>query len=306
MSGISAEERARRIAGQPLELVGRRRGFFRGTIASIRDIVVQHELIGLLVRRELRARYKDSTLGIAWSLVRPLAQLLIYYFAIGGLLGLARQIPSFAIFVFIGLTIWTLFVEIVSKGTTSIIANAGLVKKVYLPREVFPLGTAGSSFFGFGVQVLILFAATLVFGEFPLTADLLYAVLAVVLVSVFGLALSLVLSALTVYLRDIEHLVEVVIVVLFWASPIVYSYAFVHNFVSGTLLEQIYLANPITLAVLGMQRGIWVAGAEQEGVVNWPPDLALRMWVSLAISLLLLWLAQRIFARLQGNFAQEL
>ena len=306
MSGISAEERARRIADQPLELVGRRRGFFRGTVSSIRDIVVQHELIGLLVRRELRARYKDSTLGIAWSLVRPLAQLLIYYFAIGGLLGLARQIPSFAIFVFIGLTIWTLFVEIVSKGTTSIISNAGLVKKVDLPREVFPLGTAGSSFFGFGVQVLILFAATLVFGEFPLTADLLYAVLAVVLVSVFGLALSLVLSALTVYLRDIEHLIEVVIVVLFWASPIVYSYAFVHDFVSGTLLEQIYLANPITLAVLGMQRGIWVAGAEQEGVVNWPPDLALRMWVSLAISLVLLWLAQRIFARLQGNFAQEL
>lgn len=306
MSEISADERAQRIAALPLAPVGQRRGFFRGSIASVRDILTQRELIGLLVRRELRARYKDSTLGIAWSLVRPLAQLLIYYFAIGGLLGLARQIPSFAIFVFVGLTIWTLFVEIISKGTVSIISNAGLVKKVYLPREVFPLASAGSSFFGFGVQLVILLAATLIFGQFPLTGDVLYAVLAIVLISVFGFALSLVLSALTVYFRDIEHLVEVVIVVLFWASPIVYSYAFVHNFVAGSVLEQIYLANPITLAVLGMQRGIWVAGAAQEGVTNWPPDLALRMWVSLAISLVLLWLAQRIFARLQGNFAQEL
>jgi ABC-2 type transport system permease protein len=306
MSDSSADDRARRIAALPLLPVVHPRGWFRGTGASLKDIWSQRELIWLLTNRELKARYKNSSLGVLWSLVRPLAQLLIYYFAIGQVLGVARSIPSFAIFVFVGLTIWTLFTEIVGKGTTSIINNSGLVKKVNLPREVFPLASAGSAYFSFVVQLVILLIATVVFGQFPLTPDVLYALLAVVLISVFGVAIAMFLSAVTVYLRDIEHLVEVALVILFWASPIVYSYNFVNNVIAGTWLEPIYLANPITLAVLGMQRGLWVAGAQQEGVVNWPPDLALYMWIALAASLVLLWFSQRVFARLQGNFAQEL
>ncbi|HEV7742771.1 MAG TPA: ABC transporter permease [Pseudolysinimonas sp.] len=308
MTDSIAEQRSRRIATLPLAPVGRPRGFIVGTLASLRDIWGQRELIRLLVRRELRARYKDSSLGLLWSLMRPLAQLLIYYFAIGQVLGVARSIPSFAIFVFVGLTAWTLFTEIVSKGTTSIIANAGLVKKVYLPREVFPLANAGSAYFGFAAQFVILLIAAAVFGQFPLTPDVGYALLALLLITVFSLALSLVLAGVTVYLRDIEHLVEVVLIVLFWASPIVYSFQFVHHFLADKYawLETVYLANPVTLAVLGMQRGLWVAGGEQQGVVNWPPDLAVRMWVAVGVSVVLLWLAQRIFSRIQGNFAQEL
>jgi ABC-2 type transport system permease protein len=306
MSDQAADDRAQRIASLPLVTVGRPAGFFRGTARSIHDIAQHHELIGLLVRRELKSRYKDSALGLLWSLVRPLAQLLIYYFAIGGVLGLARQIPSFAVFVFVGLTVWTLFVEIVSKCTTSIISNAGLIKKVNLPREVFPLSSAGSAFFSFAIQLLILLIATVVIGEFPLTPDVLYAVGAVILITVFSVALGLFLSAVTVYLRDIEHLVEVAIVVLFWASPIVYSYTFVNNVLAHTPLEEVYLANPITLAVLGMQKGLWIAGSAQQHVTNWPPDLAVRMLVATLVSVALLWVSQRIFTRLQGNFAQEL
>lgn len=306
MTESGAAERAARIATLPMVQVGRSQGFFRGTSRSIREIWAQRELLSLLVRRELKARYKDSSLGVVWSLVRPLTQLLIYYFAVGQILGVARLVPDFAIFVFVGLTGWTLFTEIVGNGTKSIITNGGLVKKVYLPREIFPLASVGGALFSFAMQFLILITATLVLSRFPLTPDLPYALLGVVLIIVFGTALAIMLAALTVYLRDLEHLVEVILAVLFWASPIVYSYRFVSDAISGTLLEQLYLANPVTVAILGMQKGLWLAGSLAEEGVVWPPDLALRMWIALAVSFAMLWISQRIFARLQGNFAQEL
>jgi ABC-2 type transport system permease protein len=294
------------MSSETLQPVGQQTRFLRGTWSSIADIWAHRELLALLVRRELKARYKDSSLGILWSLVRPLAQLLIYYFAVGQILGVARNIPGFAIFVFVGLTAWTLFTEIVSAGTTSIVNNSGLVKKVYVPREIFPLSSVGGALFNFFVQLVILVVATVAFGQAPWNVNLLYAPLSVCILVVFGTALAIVLSAVNVYLRDVQHFVEVALLILFWASPIVYSYKFVADALQGNWLEQIYLANPITIAVLGMQKALWVQGSTQPTVANWPPDLDARMWIVLAISLVLLWISQRIFSRLQGNFAQEL
>lgn len=306
MTRASAQERALRISQEPLVPVGQSTGFITGTWSSIRDVWDRRELLNLLVKREIRARYKDSSLGVVWSLVKPLVQLLVYYFAIGQILGVARNIPSFAIFVFVGLTVWGLFTEIVSSGTMSIVNNSGLVKKVYLPREIFPLGSVGGALFNFVLQLMILVAATLALGQFPLTTDLAFAPLALANVIVFGTAVAMILSAATVYLRDLQHLVEVTLTVAFWASPIVYSFAFVHDAIADTLFEQIYLSNPVTLSVLGMQKAFWLAGTTESTQMNWPPDLSVRLWVSLAISIVLLWLGQRVFSRLQGNFAQEL
>ncbi|MFC5930753.1 ABC transporter permease [Cryobacterium melibiosiphilum] len=306
MSSVSAEKRALRIAQEPLLPVGQTTNFVTGTWSSITEIWEHRQLLNLLVRREIKARYKDSSLGLVWSLVKPLAQLLVYYFAIGQILGIARNIPSFAIFVFVGLTVWGLFTEIVSSGTMSIINNAGLVKKVYLPREIFPLGAVGGGLFNYGLQLIILLAAVIIGGQIPLTRDLALAPLALVNVVVFATAIGMVLAAVTVYLRDLQHLVEVVLTVLFWASPVVYSFSFVHSAIAGTWLEQLYLANPVTLSVLGMQKALWLAGTTESTAVNFPPDIAVRLWVSLGISIVLLWLAQRVFSRLQGNFAQEL
>lgn len=295
-----------RTVDEPLARVGRRGGSAGGgTVRSLLEILSHRRLLGLLVSRELRARYKGSTLGILWSLMRPLAQLLIYYVAIGQFLGAARAIPEFAIFVFTGLSIWGLYSEIIQSGTSSIVSNSGLVKKVYLPREIFPLAAVGGALFNFAVQFGILVVATIVLGQVPWHADLLLVPLAIVLTVVLGTALALILSALNVYLRDVQHLVEIFVLIFFWASPIVYSMALVNNVLQGSWVEELYLANPITLAVLGMQKGMWIAGA-QDPAQYWPPDLALRMWIALAISLVLLWIAQRVFSRLQSNFAQEL
>lgn len=305
MPGGVARLREERIASLPMETTGQPPRFFAGTLRSIAEIWSRRELLVLLVRRELRARYKNSSLGVVWSLIRPLAQLLIYYFAIGQILGAARAIPSFAIFVFIGLTGWTLFTEIVTNGTKSIVGNAGLIKKVYLPREIFPLASVGGALFNLAVQFIILIGALLIFGEFPLTFNVLWVVPSLLLIVMAGSAIALLLSAVNVYFRDFEHLIEVVLIVLFWASPIVYSFNFVSAFTDANpVLREVYLANPVTLGVLGMQRALWSAGTVDPA--NWPPELGLRMLIAFGAMVVLLWLSQRVFARLQGNFAQEL
>lgn len=288
-----------------LILVSKPVKFFSGSFESLKAIVQEHELIRALVGRELKARYKDSFLGIFWSLMRPLVQLLIYYIAIGKFLGAARSVPDFAIFIFTGLTIWGFFSEIVTRGTTSIVHNSGLVKKVYVPREIFPLAVTGGALVNMAIQFAILISATLVFAAPPLLAGAGAGLLSILLILVFGLACSILLSALTVYFRDLEHLVEIAMLILFWASPIVYSYSFVHNALQGNIWETIYSWNPLTLSVIGFQKAMWSAGTEDTGQY-WPPQLESQLCIALLFSLVFLFISQRVFEKLQGNFAQEL
>jgi ABC-2 type transport system permease protein len=307
----NAEERATRIATLPFESAGSPQGnAVGGFIHAVRDAWGHKELLDLLIRRELKSRYKDSSLGFAWSLIRPLVMLAIYYFAVGKILGADRGIPQFAIFVFCGLTLWGLFSEIVTGGTMSILSNAGLIKKVYLPREIFPLAATGSALFNFGVQLIVLFAATILVWQFPWHLELLYAPAAIIVVILFGTSLSLFLSAVNVYLRDVQYLVEVGLLILFWASPIVYSYGFVHaalvNAHAPGWIEEIYLANPITIAILAFQKAIWLAGSMKVPPASYPPNMELRLLIMALVSVVLIWVAQRVFSRLQGNFAQEI
>ena len=318
-----AQERATRLASLPFQTTeatsSRPIGaFFR----SVREIFSHRELLDLLIRRELKSRYKDSALGFLWSLVRPLTMLVIYFVFIGQILGAARGVPEFAIFVFAGLTLWGLFSEIIAGGTGSIVGNAGLIKKVYLPREIFPLASVGSAIFNFLVQFVVLVGATIVLGQVPWSADIVYVPLGVVIVLIYGVALALLLSALNVYLRDIQYLVEVFILLFFWASPIVYSWSFVVDAAQRTghlWLSEIYLWNPITVAMLAFQKGMWTAGSRDNVMGQdaagadivvpaqpWPEDLNFRLLIAAVIGLVLVWICQRVFSRLQGNFAQEI
>lgn len=302
MTTPESAARSARLADEPWLTSTPTLSLVSGTGRSVREILAQRELLRLLVRRELKARYKDSSLGFLWSLLRPLSILVVYYVAIGKFLGAERAIPEFAIYIFTGLTAWMLFQEIVASSTASIVGNAGLIKKVYLPREIFPLSTVGSALFSFGTQLVILLAAILVSGSIPTGSRLIYLPLSVAVLLVFATALGLVLAAVNVYLRDVQYLVEICLTILFWASPVVYSWALVRDAISGSWLESLYLSNPVTLAVLGMQRALWEAGTDQPV----PDGLATRLVIALGVGAVLLWLCQRVFARLEGNFAQEL
>ncbi|WP_378147477.1 ABC transporter permease [Cnuibacter sp. UC19_7] len=297
----AALERSARLAATEWDEVTAKATVVSGTRSSLVDIWRHKELLNLLVRRELKARYKDSSLGFVWSLIRPLTQLFIYFVVVGQFLGAARSIDNFAVYIFAGLTIYTLFSEIVAGGTSSILANSGLVKKVYLPREIFPLSAVGSALFNFVIQLVILLVAAVLLGTLTFGFHLLYGVGAVVLILVYATALGILLSALNVYLRDIQYIVEVVLMLLMWGSPILYAWSFatVHM---PDWLAQVYLNNPVTLAVIGFQEAVW---APTSGSV--PPDnLGIRMLVAAVVGVVLLFVSQRVFSRLQGNFAQEL
>jgi ABC-2 type transport system permease protein len=298
---VVRRDRFARLAAEPLQLVSGKTG--TAGAEPLRRIFRQREMLDLLIRRDLKARYKDSSLGFVWSLVRPLTQLAIYYVVVGQFLGAARGIPDFAIYVFTGLAIYGLFSEIVMGGVGSILANSGLVKKISLPREVFPLASVGSGLFNFGIQLVILIIATFLVGAPPLHADLLFAIPSVALILIYGTALGLLLSAVNVYLRDVQYLVEVAVMLLMWASPIVYSWAMVRDIVGPWPLLEVYTDNPITLAVLGFQRAFWVAGDDPSA---YPSQLLLRMIIAILVGLVCLVLAHFAFRRLQGNFAQEL
>src|SRR3954453_16409914 len=188
MTSPEAAARSARLREEPWQTSTPTAGVFRGSGRSVREILAHRELLGLLVRRELKARYKDSSRGFLWSLLRPLSILLVYYIAIGKFLGAERPIPDFAIYIFTGLTAWQLFQEIVNSSTGSIVGNAGLVKKVYLPREVFPLSTVGSALFNFATQLVILLAAILIGGSFPTGPRLLYVPLTIAVLLAFATA----------------------------------------------------------------------------------------------------------------------
>lgn len=285
---------------------GSRRTSYSSFSTSVQKIWADRSMLMLLVNRDIKSRYKDSALGFVWTLVRPLTQLAIYFIVVGKFLGAERGIPLFAVYIFTGLTAYGLFQEIVTGGTNSILNNAGLVKKVFVPRELFPLATVGTALFNFGIQFVILVVTALAFGSIQFSWSLLYLVPSLIILTSFGLALALIFSAWNVYLRDIGYFVEIFVMVFLWASPILYSWQMVRDVVATTTMPwllDLYTANPITLAILGFQEAIW--GTAQHGL-SAPDDLMMRLVVAAVIGLISVVCAQRVFARLQGNFAQEL
>jgi ABC-2 type transport system permease protein len=283
----------------------------QGLVARLKELWSYRDLLRNLVVKELKVKYKDSTLGFVWTLVRPLLYLLVYSVAIGIFLGAGRTIPDFGVYLFTGLLVWTLFTDIVGGATGAIVSNAGLVKKVYFPRELLTLSVVGAALINAVLQVVVLIGAYVVTRQFPAIGDLYLVPLALVVLVLFSTALGLFLGAVNVYLRDVEYLVEVGLLLWFWMTPIVYDWTKVRQqlVIDHHLdwLFQVYLANPMANVVLAFQRALWPAGQTPEGsAFYYDGNLALRLGVLAVASLVLLWVAMKVFDKAQGNFAQEL
>lgn len=306
MGALDNSARYARLAAEPFSTVDSRglRTTARG--GKIGEIVERRHLLNLLIRRDLQARYRDSFLGFLWTVIRPLIQFLMYFIVLGQFLRAAEGIPDFAIYLFSGLTLFTFFNDMVFGATGSIVLNGGLVKKIYLPREIFPLASIGGALFMFAVQLVVLLVAAIAFQALPAPVQMLWFFPSVILMLIYGVAIGLLLSALNVYLRDIQYLTEVLLMLAMWGSPIVYSWAMVSDVIDRFNLPawvlDVYTANPITLAVLGFHKAFWGAGT----AADYPADLGLWMLVAGVVGLVIMWLAHRLFTRLQGNFAQEL
>jgi len=275
------------------------------------------ELLVFLVRKELKVKYKNSVLGFVWSMLNPAIVLLVYYVVFRYFL--KNGIPDFALYLFSGLIVWNLFGSALNGSSASIVANAGIVKKVAFPREILALAQVGTStvFFFFQAAVLVIFLAA--FQYSPAWRYLPLAAFAFVDLLVLTGALALFLSAVNVYLRDVQHLIEVLLQAWFWGVPIIYSYNTVYDLFQShhlLILARLYLVDPMTPIVLAFQRALYghVHVHSLLGTHALIPLLATYSYgtfawmlaIELGAAVLLLLGAMLVFGRIEGNFAEEL
>ena len=186
------------------------------------DLWRNRDLLILLTRTELKVKYKQSVLGYAWSMLNPALVLAIYY-VIFKVIARTQQ-PHFAIWLFSGLLVWNLFNTAAMSSTTVVVGKAGIIKKVAFPRELLAMSTVGVSLVLFVIQIGVLAVFLLGFQLAPDWSALWLLPIAFVTLVMFTCAVSIFLSAVNVYLRDTQHLSEVLLMAWFWATPIVYPF----------------------------------------------------------------------------------
>jgi ABC-2 type transport system permease protein len=271
------------------------------------DIYGHRFLLKLLVRKEIKVRYRGSVLGLMWSYVKPLIQFLIYFVALGIFLNLERGTPNYAIYLFAGIVLVNFFTESLANATRSIVDNRDLIRKIYLPRELFPAATVWVSAAHFLPQLLVLVVACLVVGWTPSILQLAAVVLIFLMVAVLATGLGLMFGAVNVYFRDSENIVDMIIMVVTWASPVLYVWSMVER-VMGPWFW-IYQLNPMTVAVEVFHWAFWepTLKADQPAGATLPPDF-FTLWlpVAMLITLVVLFVGQLMFRRLAIHFAQEL
>ena len=279
-----------------------------GERGGLHHVFHERYLLKLLVKKELAARYQGSLLGLFWSYVQPAVRFVAYYVIIGLVLGMDRGMTNFPIHIFAGMVIVHYFTETFSAGTRSIVKNKKLIQKLPLPRELFPVASMLVSLYHTLPQMLILLVGVLVIGWDPTLYDLGAGLLGFVTIGVFGMALALIFSAANVFFRDFQAIVATFMIFVTWSVPMIYPYDRVERLVGGTVWEQVYLANPIANSVVLFQQLFWVPtvppDAQYPAVM--PDDLYARGLIILAVCLVFLAIAQRVFTRLEGKFAERL
>lgn len=259
-----------------------------------------------MVRKELKVKYTASVLGAVWSLLNPLVFLAVFSFVVRVT---GNPIPSFPVYLLSGLLGWNLFQSALMNGSRSIIENANLVKKVYFPREILPITAVGVALVDFFLQSVVLLVFIVVSGHrVGLQAIALYPLAFLTLV-VFTLAMTLLVSGLNVRYRDVQHLLNLGLLVWFWMTPIVYPSGLVQNLrIKGISAFNVLLANPLVSVTLSFQRALWGNPDPQHHYV---PAVSVTWLIGvtgavLAASLVFLWLTWSTFFKLSGDFAEEL
>lgn len=277
----------------------------RGPWRRVADVWVYRELLLNLTRKELKVKYKNSVLGFLWSLLNPLLYLVVYYVVFQYFL--KTSIPVFAVFLLAGLLPWTFFSNALGAGTTSIVGNSSLVGKVWFPREILPLAAIGAAMVHFLLQSVVLIGALFVFGINPAWGYMPLLVPALLALVLFLAALTVALSAANVYLRDTQHLLELLVMAWFWLSPIVYPYRQAYDQLGrwGSL----YLLNPMVSILITFQRIFY--NKVSAGPIPILPDGSVWWYLrNLTIvgvaSTVLLFGALVLFGRLEDDFAEEI
>jgi len=272
---------------------------------------IRWELLTSLVRKDLKVKYQGSALGFVWSLANPLLLLGIYYVIFAVVFD--NQIPDFHVYLMCGLLAFSAFSQGVANASTSVVGNAGLVKKVRFPLLVLPLSGIGFAMVQLALQLPVLLVIAVVSGINFFTPAFLLLVPAVLLLVAFSTALGVLTAALNVRYRDTSHFVEISMLIWFWLNPILYPAYLVKDKLDQYDAFWAYFLNPVATVVTTFQRAIYqtpyatVDGARELVLVD-PGYLfyARNLLLGFAISAVLLLLARRTFRKYQADFAEDL
>ncbi|WP_293781850.1 ABC transporter permease [uncultured Aeromicrobium sp.] len=267
------------------------------------DVFTRGFLLRLLVRKGTATRYRNSVLGWTWSYVKPGVQFLVYYFVMGIVLQLHRDIEHFPVYLFAGIILVNFFNEAFGNATNAIVENRALVRKIYLPRELFPVAAVIVALIHFVPQAAILLVVCLLVGWVPSIASLAIALAAVVLLASFALGLGMIFGAINVRFRDAQNVVEILRMVSVWSAPTMYTWEMVHTALPEWLFFT-YFSNPIAIGVEMFHEAFWAPTISGDAI--WPEHAGLNIALAAGLSLLSLILGQLLFRHFERTFAQDL
>lgn len=253
------------------------------------EIYDYREMIYSLVRQELRSKYKGSVLGFFWTFLNPLLQLVVYTFVFSALM--KNNIEDYYLFLFVAFVPWLFFSSSVTGGARAILDKKELVKKIYFPRQVLPIAYVTSAFINMVLSFVVVFGALILSRRGIALIPLLYLPLVMLLEYIFALGITMLVSALTVYLRDLEYILNILVMAWMYMTPIMYS---------ETMVPQKYLIifnlNPMS-NIIQMYRKI-LYYKEAPAIEN--------MLQSLGIGIIFLVIGNIMFATIQKRFVEEL
>lgn len=258
-------------------------------INDIKELYEYREMIYSLVHKELRGKYKGSVLGFLWSLLIPLFQLVIYTLVFS--VFMSSPVDKFYIFLFVALVPWFYFNSCVSGGAISIIQQKNLVEKIYFPRMVLPVAYSISYFINMLLSFIIVFIALYISGIGINFRVLWYLPIIMLIEFVMGTGVTLLFSALTVYFRDMEYILNIITMAWMYMTPILYPLEQLPEKIRGYL----YL-NPMTSVVIAYRDVLYYQKA---------PDMQTLIYAVIwgIVVFIFGWI---LFRKLQKNFVEEL
>jgi lipopolysaccharide transport system permease protein len=253
----------------------------------LKEFIKHRQLLYVLTAREIQIRYKQSILGIAWALLQPLAMMLMFTLIFSVLLKVPSEGVPYPVFSYSALMFWTYFSSALGRAIPSLEENAGLIKKIYFPREFFPVSSILSALFDLAIAFVIYLGLMLYF-HMPFTVNMLYVLPILLIQMVFICGVCFFASALNVYYRDVKHALPLLIQLWMYATPIIYPSSLIPD-----RLLTFYALNPMT-GIIESYRNVLVKGVS--------PDF-FYLGVAAAGSVVLFILGYLYFKRIEMTFA---
>ena len=209
-----------------------------------KELYEYREMIISLVRKDLRGRYKGSVLGFLWTFINPLLQLIVYTIVFSIIMNTSYE--QYYLFLFVALVPWMFFSSSVTDGAASILKEKDMVKKIYFPREVLPISTVTSGFVNMILTFIVVFVVVIISGRGLNPLALLCLPVVMIVEYILCLGIALIVSSLTVYLRDLQYILGIFVMALQYLTPVMYGVDMVERSSAGKWLVMMFNLNPMT------------------------------------------------------------